>query len=145
MATKLRTFHWPPNKMIPHWPLSIGFLARATKFGTFHWSPSKMLPHWPPSIGFLPRATKLGTFHWSPSWGLPSPPSFSFSLKRQIHITNGLFFSDIIFYSNLKNTCSITFFGRNDQSWYMVERKIVDWMFVVFLKKWKRVGIVLKA
>jgi hypothetical protein len=35
-------------------------IPKATKLGTFHWSLSKMLPHWPLSIGFISKATKLG-------------------------------------------------------------------------------------
>jgi hypothetical protein len=45
---------------------------------------------------------------------------------------------DIIFNSNLENTCSQNLVEeeKNDYSWWMVGRK-VEWTFVIVLKEWK--------
>jgi hypothetical protein len=52
------------------------------------------------------------------SWDLPSLPSFSFSLKGEF-VSFGFFFLDIIFDSNIENTCSHNLFWeeKNDESW----------------------------
>ncbi len=98
-AIKFGTFNWPPSKMYPHWPPSIGFISRATK----HWIHFKGHQTWN-----ILRAIELETFQRSSSWDLSLFLSFLFSLKAWIWIICLFIFRCDLQFEFLK-TCSYNF------------------------------------
>ncbi len=102
-----------------HWPLNIG---------TFHWPPN------------------IGTFHWPLNWDLSSSPFFSFSLKGVFKSFGTLFFGHNFQFESWEYLFLQPSLRKEEQLVLINDGKgKVNWMFVVLLKEWKWVKIMLGA
>jgi hypothetical protein len=87
-------------------------LPLATKLGTFHWPPNIRTFLWPPNIGTFLWPPSFGTFPWPPSFGSTFTSLFLFFENTNSDHWGFSFSPDIIFNSILRTLVPTSFLKR---------------------------------